>query len=87
MSDVLKSHNPYSLLCVVRRLQSRTERPVTTVESYPSQLNDLPMHRHIPQPLHAGGLVGRIGSTGADVDLAGDGLVDDGLLLLLQQRD
>ncbi len=44
------------------------------------------MRRHVPQPLDAGGLVGRVGLAGADVDLAGDGLVDDGLLLLLQQR-
>ena len=45
------------------------------------------MRRHIPQPLDAGGLVGRVGLAGADVDPAGDGLVDDGLPLLLQQRD
>ena len=44
------------------------------------------MRRHVAQPLDAGGLVGRVGLAGADVDLAGDGLVDDGLLLLLQQR-
>ena len=44
------------------------------------------MRRHVSQPLQAGGLVGRVGLAGADVDLAGDGLVDDGLLLLLQQR-
>ena len=41
----------------------------------------------VPQPLHARGLVGRIGLAGADVDLARNGLVDDGLLLLLQQRN
>ena len=40
-----------------------------------------------PQPLDTGGLVGRVGLAGADVDLTGDGLVDDGLLLLLQQRN
>ena len=45
------------------------------------------MRRHIPQPLDAGGLVGRVELAGADVDPAGDGLVDDGLPLLLQQRD
>ena len=33
------------------------------------------------------GVVGRVGLAGADVDPARDGLVDDGLLLLLQQRD
>ena len=45
------------------------------------------MVRHVPQPLNAGGLVGRIGLTGADIDAARDGLVDDGLLLLVQQRN
>ena len=44
------------------------------------------MRRHLAQPLHAGGLVSRVGLAGAHVDLAGDGLVDEGLLLLLQQR-
>ena len=43
----------------------------------------LPMRRHIPQPLHAEGLVGRVGLAGADVELAHDGLVDDDRLLLL----
>ena len=45
------------------------------------------MLRHVPQPLDAGRLVGRVGLAGADVDPARDRLVDDGLLLLLQQRD
>ena len=45
------------------------------------------MRWHVLQPLDAGGLAGRVGLAGADVDLAGDGLVDDGLLLLLQQRN
>ena len=45
------------------------------------------MRRHVAQPLHAGGLVGRVGLAGAHVNLAGDGLVDEGLLLLLQQRN
>src|SRR5690606_21335502 len=40
------------------------------------------MLRHIPQPLHAGGL-----EADAGVEAAGDGAVDDGLLLLLQQLD
>src|SRR5690606_33958971 len=40
------------------------------------------MLRHIPQPLHAGGLEADVG-----VEAAGDGAVDDGLLLLLQQLD
>ena len=46
-----------------------------------------PMLRNVPQPFHARRLVGRKGPAGADVDLARNGLVDDGLLLLLQQRD
>ena len=37
------------------------------------------MLRHIPQPLDAGGLEADVG-----VEAAGDGLVDDGLLLLFQ---
>ncbi len=45
------------------------------------------MLRHIPQPLDTGGLVGRVGPAGASIDPARDGLVDDSLLLLLQQRD
>ena len=45
------------------------------------------MLRHVPEPLHAGGLVGRVGLAGAGVLLARHGLVDEGLLLLLQQRD
>ncbi|UKL14665.1 hypothetical protein [Dissulfurimicrobium hydrothermale] len=45
------------------------------------------MRRHLAQPLHAGGLVGRIGPAGADIDLPGDGAVDEGLLVLLQQFD
>ena len=40
------------------------------------------MLRHIPEPLHAGGL-----ETDVGVEAAGDGAVDDGLLLLLQQLD
>ena len=45
------------------------------------------MHRQDPQPLHTGGLVRRIRPAGSDVDPARDGLVDDDLLLLLQQRN
>ena len=45
------------------------------------------MRWHLPQPLDTRGLVGRVGLAGTNVDLAGDGLVDDGLLLLLQQRN
>ena len=40
------------------------------------------MLRHVPQPLDAGGLETNVG-----VEAAGDGPVDDGLLLLLQQRN
>ena len=40
------------------------------------------MLRHIPQPIDAGGLEANVG-----VEAAGDGAVDDGLLLLLQQLD
>ena len=40
------------------------------------------MLRHVPQPLHAGGLEADVG-----VEAAGDSSVDDGLLLLLQQLD
>ena len=40
------------------------------------------MLRHLTQPLHAGGLEADIG-----IEAAGDGAVNDGLLLLLQQLD
>ena len=40
------------------------------------------MLRHISQPLHAGGLEADV-----RVEAAGDGAVDDGLLLLLQELD
>ena len=40
------------------------------------------MLRHVAEPFDAGGLEGNVG-----VEAAGDGLVDDGLLLLLQQGD
>ena len=45
------------------------------------------MRRHLAEPLHAGIFVGRIRLAGADVNLPGDGLVDEGLLVLLQQLD
>ena len=41
-----------------------------------------PMRRHVPQPLHTGGLEADVG-----VKAASDGAVDDGLLLLLQKRN
>ena len=46
------------------------------------KLQNVPMLRHVAQPLHAGGSEGDVG-----VEAAGDGAVDDGLLLLLQQAD
>ena len=45
------------------------------------------MIRHLTKPLHSGILVDWIGLSGSDIDLARHGLVDDGLLLLLQQLD
>ena len=45
------------------------------------------MRRHVLQTLDAGALVGWVRLTSADADLAGDRLVVDGLLLLLQQRN
>ena len=43
---------------------------------------DLPMSRHLSKPLDAGFLEGHVG-----VEAAGDGAVDDDLLLLCQERD
>ena len=40
------------------------------------------MLRYVAEPVDAGGLEGHVG-----VEAAGDGLVDDGLFLLLQQGD
>jgi hypothetical protein len=45
------------------------------------------MLRHLAEPRHAGVLVGWVGFARADVDLTGDGLVDEGLPVLLQQSD
>jgi hypothetical protein len=45
------------------------------------------MLRHLAQPRDAGVFVGRIGLAGADVDLAGDGLVDEGLPVFFEQLD
>ena len=45
------------------------------------------MLRSISQPLDTARLVGWVRATGADVDLAGDRLVNDDLFLLIQQRD
>ena len=42
----------------------------------------LPMFRHVAEPFDAGGLEADVG-----VEAAGNGAVDDGLLLLLQQLD
>ena len=46
--------------------------------AYSTQLHHLPMLRHLAEPLDAGGLEADVG-----VEAAGDGLVDDGLLLLI----
>ena len=45
------------------------------------------MLRHLAQPLHAGIFVVWVGPTGADIYLTGNGLVDEGLLVLFQQLD
>ena len=45
------------------------------------------MLRYLSQPIYTGILVRRVGFPGPNIDLARDGLVDDGLLLLLQQFD
>ena len=45
-------------------------------------LSDLPVFRHVAQPLHAGGLQLHVG-----VEAPGDGLLDDGLPFLVQQGD
>ena len=42
----------------------------------------LPMLRHVAEPLHARGLEADV-----RIEAAGDGTVDDGLLLLVQERD
>ena len=47
-----------------------------------TQRDHFPMLRYIAQPLHAGGLEADV-----RVEAAGNGAVDDGLLLLLQQLD
>ena len=52
------------------------------IEMYQRRGHHLPMLRHVPQPLHAGGL-----EADGGVEAAGDGAVDDGLLLFLQQVD
>ena len=46
------------------------------------QLANLPMRRHIPQPLDAGGF-----HRGVGVKPLGDGVGDDGLPLFLEQGD
>ena len=47
----------------------------------------IPMLWHLPQPLHPGGLVGRIWLPGPNIDLARHSPVDNGLLLLLKKRN
>src|SRR5581483_8626741 len=63
-------------------VDSRGNAVSRTISDHSRQLQDLPMFRHIAQPLHAGGFEADVG-----VEAAGDGAVDDGLLLLLQQLD
>ena len=58
------------------------ERKASCKIGYASKLYYLPMLRHVAEPLDAGGL-----ETDVGVEAAGDGAVDDGLPLLLQQRD
>ena len=43
------------------------------------------MLRHVSQPRYTGRFVGGVRPAGSDIDLAGNGLVDNGLLHLLQQ--
>ena len=57
------------------------DRMSTFFEQEPSP-HGVPMLRHIAEPLDARGFEAHVG-----VEAAGDGPVDDGLLLLLQQRD
>ena len=87
MSNILKPNHPYSFISVVRRFQTRTEWTVASFKRSSQQSYNVPLLWNILEPLDAGGLVGRVGLASADVDPARDGLVDDGLLLLLQQRD
>src|SRR5947207_9042099 len=55
----------------------------TTLQpQYPLESSHLPMPRNIAEPGDAGGFEGDGG-----VEAAGDGAVDDGLLLLVEQRD
>ncbi len=48
----------------------------------PLQCLYFPMRRHLPEPFHAGVLERNIG-----IEPAGDGTVDDGLFLLVEERD
>ena len=47
-----------------------------------SKPSHLPMRRNIPQPRNAGGFEGHSG-----VQATGDGAVDDGLLLFVEERN
>ena len=58
------------------------ERKASCKIDYAPKLQYLPMGGDVAEPLDAGGLEGDVG-----VEAAGDGAVDDGLPLLLQQRD
>src|SRR5680860_1874819 len=77
--EVPDAYEQGSGLCGVVRPSSRSAR---YTRNQRLESPHLPMLRHIPQPLHAGGL-----EADAGVEAAGDGAVDDGLLLLLQQLD
>src|SRR5581483_1649811 len=74
-------------LCDATRDRYNENRPfwLASLFSFPKyalNTSHLPVFRHVAQPLHAGGFETNVG-----VEAAGDGAVDDRLLLLLQQLD
>ena len=84
ITDRSRPHNPIFAIpnfrrCLVLTINESTKCPL--------QRHGLPMLRNLPLPLHAGVLVRRVGPTGADIGPAGHGVVDEGLLLFLEQRD
>ena len=91
--SVISIHTSFPRSSHVRNLEERDPEVLPSLFCYgktctalepsnPFQWHNLPMLRHFPQPLHAGGLEADVG-----IEAARDGAVDDGLLLLLQQRD
>ena len=64
------------------RLVYLSAAPALEELSNGAQPSYLPMLRHLPQPLHARVLVGRLGTPDPHIELSSDRLVDDGLLLL-----